>query len=233
MRLSLSSAAAPDEALAELLAACARRGLTALELVEGHGHGVSAGIDADRADAVCAAALDAGVEICGLHREGLDRGDLETAARLAAALEAPLVVPAGEVDRETLPEASAAFRAAGAHLLLAHGSDPAAVELLGRSLATLPDPETVGLAWEVRPERDDPALLGGGADGGRPAPALRAAPRGRSRGRGADRPGRGRADGAPGAGALRRSAGPHPQHPSVSLRLAGLAGSGGGMGVRE
>lgn len=161
MRLSLSSAAAPDAALADLFAACARRGLTALELVEGHAHGVSTGRDVTRAEAVRAAAREAGIGICALYRKGLERGDLETAARLAAALEAPLVIPAEEVDREILPEASVTFRTAGAHLLLAHGSEPAAVELLQRSFATLPDLGTVGLAWEVRPERDDPVLMGG------------------------------------------------------------------------
>lgn len=161
MRLSLSSATAPDAALADLFAACVRRGLTGLELVEGHGHGVSTDVEASRAEAVHAAAREVGIRICALYREGLERAELERTARMVAALGAPLVVAAAGVDRQILPEAFIAFRAAGAHLLLAHGSEPAAVELLRRFLATLPDTETVGLAWEVRPKRDDHELVGG------------------------------------------------------------------------
>jgi len=160
MRLSLSSAAAPDAALAELLAACARRGLAALELVEGHAHGVTAELDAARADAVHGAASDAGVAVCGLYREMLGAPELEPAARLAATLRAPVVVQADGVDPELLPAAAAAFTAAGAELLLAHGSDPDVVELINDSLAGLPESRPVGLAWEVRPESDDPALIG-------------------------------------------------------------------------
>lgn len=147
-------------ALAELLTACARRGLAALELVEGHAHGIAGGIGATGVEAVRAAAQDAGIAICALYRAGLNSADLEPTARVAAALEAPVVVPADAVDRESLSAAAIAFSAAGANLLLSHESDPAAVESLRRSIAILPDTRVVGLAWEVRPERDDPALLG-------------------------------------------------------------------------
>lgn len=44
MRLGLSSAAAPDAVLTGLLEACAIRGLDALELEEGHGHGLEPGL---------------------------------------------------------------------------------------------------------------------------------------------------------------------------------------------
>lgn len=44
MRLALSSAAAPDLALEELLDACVRRGLAALEPEAGHAHGIAPGL---------------------------------------------------------------------------------------------------------------------------------------------------------------------------------------------
>lgn len=161
MHLSLSSAAAPDAALSDLLTACTRRGLGALELVEGNAHGVGTGIDAARAKAILAAARHEGIRVCGLYLQEMDRGDLVPAARLAAALEAPVVIPTHGIDREILSEAAVVFGAAGAQLLLAHGSDPAAVEMLRRTLETLSFPPALGLAWEIRPERDDPALVGG------------------------------------------------------------------------
>ena len=159
MRLSLSSAAAPDATLPELLAACARRGLAALELVEGHAHGIAIGIDAARARAVQTEARDAGVTICGLFLESVDSGDLDTAARLAATLQAPIVVPAPVVDAGLLSAANNAFSAAGAELLLAHGTDPGALKVLRRSLEALPEAQPIGLAWELRPDLDDAGLM--------------------------------------------------------------------------
>ena len=41
MRIALSSAAAPGASLPDLIDGCTRRGLFALHLVAGHGHGIS------------------------------------------------------------------------------------------------------------------------------------------------------------------------------------------------
>ena len=41
MRIALSSAAFPTASLAELIDGCQRRGLSALHLIAGHGHGIS------------------------------------------------------------------------------------------------------------------------------------------------------------------------------------------------
>lgn len=160
MRLSLSSAAAPDAALAELLAACARRGLAAVELAEPLGHGLDAATNADDLEALRAASRDAGVEVCGIFRRELHAEDLEPAAQLAAALGAPLVVTATGVPWGLLPDAARVFAAAGAELLLATRTDPDAVDLLRRSIGELPVPGAVGIAWEVMPESDDPSLVG-------------------------------------------------------------------------
>jgi hypothetical protein len=161
MQLSLSSAAAPEAALAELLAACARRGLAALELVEGHAHGLGPEWGTGDGEALRSATRGAGVALCALYVTSPGRHALGDAARVAAELAVPVVVPAPALVGDLLPRAVRRCADAGAALLLAHGSDPAQVEALLEQLAALPGGESVGLAWEVRPETDDPDGMAG------------------------------------------------------------------------
>ena len=93
MRLGLSSAAAPDASLEELLEICVRRGLSALELresdghgVTGHPHGMDGAVAQERARSV-------GVEITGLRSS--TGGDDLALARVAAAAGAPVLVAGG------------------------------------------------------------------------------------------------------------------------------------------
>jgi hypothetical protein len=66
MRLGLSSAAAPDAGLDELLAACTLRGLSTLELRAGDAHGIAVAGDWSAAvSAGLAAAAEARVTIAG------------------------------------------------------------------------------------------------------------------------------------------------------------------------
>jgi hypothetical protein len=91
MRLGLSSAAAPDAGLADLAAACMRRGLVALELVEDHGHGISA-TDVERlADHRKAAIGIYPIEIVGYVTAATTVGHSALAA-LSMALDAPMVI---------------------------------------------------------------------------------------------------------------------------------------------
>ncbi|HET8657059.1 MAG TPA: hypothetical protein VFL93_16155 [Longimicrobiaceae bacterium] len=161
MQLSLSSAAAPEAALAELLAACARRGLAALELVEGHAHGVGSEPYPPLGEQVSRATRAAGVAVCALYAAAPGRHGLTAVARVAAELSVPIVVPVAALAGDRLPEALRLCSEAGAALLLAHGSDPARVGTLLEELASLPGGEGVGLAWEVRPETDDPDGMAG------------------------------------------------------------------------
>lgn len=161
MRLSLSSAAAPDAALADLFAACARRGFAALELVEGHAHGVSIGTSAEEAEAALAAARGAGLEVAAFRRETLDREELETAAALAASLDTVLVVDGDGLDPDLLPAATKVFHEAGTRLFISRGSEPATVELHLRSIESLTHREALGLAWEIHPEHDAPESIDG------------------------------------------------------------------------
>ncbi|MGH7506725.1 MAG: hypothetical protein ACRELX_13785, partial [Longimicrobiales bacterium] len=74
-RLGLSSAAAPDASLDELISACARRGLAALELREGDAHGIETDDGASSSSAAAAErAAAAGVTIVGYRstRPGRD-----------------------------------------------------------------------------------------------------------------------------------------------------------------
>ncbi|HEU0077096.1 MAG TPA: hypothetical protein VFQ76_05560, partial [Longimicrobiaceae bacterium] len=82
MRLGLSSSAAPELALAELAAACGRRGLAALELVSGDAHGVSPGSPVGT--------LPEDVEVVAFRASGSREVRSAAAARLSAELGAPV-----------------------------------------------------------------------------------------------------------------------------------------------
>lgn len=89
MRLALCSSAAPEASLAGLVQACGRRGLDALELREGDGHGVNPDHEAITG-AVGGGRAAAGVEIVG-YRSLLAGHDLWL-ARLSEALDAPVLL---------------------------------------------------------------------------------------------------------------------------------------------
>ncbi|NIP78159.1 MAG: hypothetical protein GWM90_02720 [Gemmatimonadetes bacterium] len=160
MRLGLSSAAAPDAPLSELLAACARRGLATLELEEGHGHGLEPGLRSLAAPRDAAARIEAaGVSLAGFRvargstarlpgsaagATEEDAADAATWARFARALGAPALVPLhGPVDRR----AALALRRAGVPVLGILPPDPFA----DPALASLVDPGSEGLplAWDA------------------------------------------------------------------------------------
>lgn len=90
MRLGLSSAAAPDATLDELLSACVRRGLSSLELRAGDAHGV--GVTVSPAD-TRARATAAGVVLAGLR--STDEADEVHLARVAAAADTFVVLDGG------------------------------------------------------------------------------------------------------------------------------------------
>lgn len=140
MRLGLSSAAAPEASLDELLAACLRRGLVALELREEDGHGVSgapggiAGAEAQRR------ARTSGVEITGFRsRTG---GEDLALARVAAGAGAPVLV-AGSCCLPSRAERGAGLASVGAEIAVTIEGDVKEEEL-ERALAC-----ECQLAWDV------------------------------------------------------------------------------------
>jgi hypothetical protein len=157
MRLGLSSEAAPDASIGEIAAACVRRGLGAVELVEGHAHGVSVRSN-DAAIAAAARTLgDAGIEDRVFRPAPHASPDWEPLAALAARLGAGVLVPAAwAAESGRMDAAAAAFGRSGGRLLIAHPSDPAEAAA-ARMLADRCTPGLASLAWDADP--DGPPLV--------------------------------------------------------------------------
>jgi sugar phosphate isomerase/epimerase len=154
MRLSLSSAAAPDASFHELLEVCARRGLTGLELEVGHGHGldVSPGW-ADRATVARDAAAATGIRIAGLRLSPADlEADPGDLAALSLSLGAPLLVPAAAVESAPRGITSGLVR-----VILPSG--PAAIEAFDRLDRGVRPAARLALALDVDPTIGDGATF--------------------------------------------------------------------------
>lgn len=151
MRLTLSTAAARELTIPELLEACRLRGLAGLELVAGDAHGIRPGLAARDVAATRAAVEAAGVAIAAYRGRSFHEVMGEDAARLSAALSAPVVVPAGDVgDAGAIASVAASYARAGGTLLLEHPSDAEQAGML-RDVAEIVGRDTIGLAWEVDP----------------------------------------------------------------------------------
>ena len=140
MRLGLSSAVAPEASLDELLAACRRRGLVALELREEDGHGVGGAPGAIRGADAQKRAGAAGVEITGFRsRTG---GEDLALARVAAGAGAPVLV-AGSCCVSSRAERGAGLASVGAEIVVTLQAD-VPVDELERALSC-----ECQLAWDV------------------------------------------------------------------------------------
>ena len=160
MITTLSSNAAGEAKLAELLAACSRRGLAGVELVEGDAHGLVPAMESHCLDAVDTALETTRVQIVALRVAAASDPDLIAAyAALAARYGSALVVPGEGVDAEAANRLGAIARAAGARLLFSHDSDVSAAAALRECIEVADAAEHLGLAWEVRPADDDPEAL--------------------------------------------------------------------------
>jgi hypothetical protein len=155
MRLGLSSEAAPGLALAELAAAGARRGLACLELVSGDGHGVAPFVEAHAIRSLAGVASAGGLEVVAFRAAGGREAGSAAAARLSAALGAPVAAPRGAVAPDEVGALARLYADEGGSLLLTHGSDPDEALALRRATDGAPA-GSVGLAWEVRPGAEDP-----------------------------------------------------------------------------
>lgn len=140
MRLGLSSAAAPDASLDELLAACLRRGLVALELREEDGHGVSGGPEGMGGAEAQGCARSAGVEITGFRSKA--GGEDLALARVAAGAGAPVLV-AGSCCLPSRAERAAGLASVGAEIAVTLHGDGLEEEL-ERALVC-----ECQLAWDV------------------------------------------------------------------------------------
>lgn len=169
MKLALSSAAAPDLALADLVGACERRGLGALELVATHAHGLHPTLPAAEALRLAAAARERGVDLVAYRDEDGQRAHGVDAARFAAALGIVVVVPLGALAPATALIAAGHYADAGATLLLAVDGRPETVEPALRLVRAAPA-GALGIAWDAAP---GPALVQARETLERIGPALR------------------------------------------------------------
>ncbi|HEY0672955.1 MAG TPA: hypothetical protein VGD27_11835 [Longimicrobiales bacterium] len=139
MIIALSSAAAPNASLPELVEGCARRGLSALHLIAGHQHGVGPEMtDAALDDAV---ALTRAADVQVVAYEIDDAAQSQAAARICQRFGAMLVPGSVVLDaaRENVAEAAAAFFARNAdipHITL-RGGGPEAAQFEGRGIGGL------------------------------------------------------------------------------------------------
>ncbi len=155
MRLALSSAAAPTLPAQGLFAACARRGIAGVELVQGHAHGVGLGSSDTEIRRTLDAAAAAGVRVVAFRTTGDAAAASVEAARLSRRLGAPIVAPPGSRARagEQLRDIVARYGAEGGQILLAHTG--AAEELRALHAVVQAHAEFAGLAWDLTPERPD------------------------------------------------------------------------------
>ncbi|HEY8485217.1 MAG TPA: hypothetical protein VIL13_11430 [Longimicrobiales bacterium] len=158
MRLALSTAAAPDLGLAELIDACVRRGLAGLELVSGDAHGVGPECPVEELAEARRAAEAAGIAIAAFRAADRAEACSRAAARLSAVCRAPVILPrdTAGIPEDELVAAARVFAEEGGVLLVAHGTDAEAVAALRRAIEQAPA-GSLGLAWDVDP--GDPGLV--------------------------------------------------------------------------
>jgi sugar phosphate isomerase/epimerase len=154
MKLGLSSAAARDLSLRELLQVCERRGLAGVELVAGDEHGLRAGSPAAALVEAASTAASLGTRILGYAaatgREALS----QDAACLSALLDAPVLAAADTFGPEEVRRAAELYGAAGGRLVLVYRSDPDAIEA-ARAVIECGGSASLSLGWSVRPGVDD------------------------------------------------------------------------------
>ncbi|HSJ05946.1 MAG TPA: hypothetical protein VK936_04540 [Longimicrobiales bacterium] len=159
MRLGLSTEAAPDVSLDELAAACVRRGIAAVEVVEGHGHGLSVRSTDAAIDAAARTLSEAGLAERVFRPALVAVPEWEPVAALSARLGARVLIPlAWAAVSGRMDAAAAAFDRAGGRLLIAHPSDPAhatAARLLVERCA----PDLAALSWDADPDGAPLTLL--------------------------------------------------------------------------
>jgi hypothetical protein len=151
VRLTLSSSAAPESTLGDLLETCQRRGFAGLELDVPSGQSGTEGA----VESVRRRAEGAGVRITALRMD-LAGATEETSLGAALSLGAPVVVPlVAEVEARALAER---YAAAGARLAFIVRTNPDAARIV-RRIADAVGPDSIGLGWDIRPERDESSAI--------------------------------------------------------------------------
>lgn len=142
MRLGLSSAVAPEASLDELLVACGRRGLEALELRAGDWHGVDRADDPLGAAVQLERAIECGVAISAYLAD--ESGHDLRLARLSEALRAPVLMSAAGQPDVALRRAADLAAVGGRSGILLSGTE--SNDSLERILAA-----DVDIGWQADP----------------------------------------------------------------------------------
>lgn len=143
MRLGLCSSAAPDATLAELVEACRRRGLAALELRQGDAHGLHPGGMLDEVRSVAPVA-GVGPSLTG-YRPTLEADD-EWLGRLSEVLQLSILLEGPADPRQRIARAGGIAEAGGRVVMVVHGER-------GLEDADHFAGADFDLAWDVDPER--------------------------------------------------------------------------------
>ena len=136
MILALSSDALPTASLEELIAACIRRGLSALHLVADHAHGLERASDAELAEAV-SALRSSGIRLASFGVGHPRAVDADAVLRVCRACEAAFVVPAdwptGAAGRRFAEAKIAILQSVDVNAAAGNVADAAAAACLQRS----------------------------------------------------------------------------------------------------
>lgn len=138
MIIALSSAAAPSASLGELAEAAARRGLSAVHLLDGHGHGLSHASSEAEVDEALAIAGAVQVEIAGFETSAGDRdGVAHLCRRLGARHIARSVVL--DASRENVSDALTALLTLHPDLdyITLRGGGPEGAQFEGRGIGAM------------------------------------------------------------------------------------------------
>jgi hypothetical protein len=152
MLLGISTEAAPGFSLDELVRSCRHRGLQALELVEGHAHGISLGAAPEQAGSARQVLADAGVRHVAFRPAAAGAALTGAAAELSRHLDAVILVGATTVlgDEAAFLDAARRCAAAGGRLAVMHGTDATQAGRC-RALVEQVPAGSAALGWHVDP----------------------------------------------------------------------------------
>lgn len=150
MKLGISSAAAPDDSLVDLVEACRRRGLSTLELKVGDAHGIHH-TDADRARDAIRRTTVQGVTIAAVASDGSAPSEWLEAIRTAAIIRVPAVLAADTMKSGEMKVLAGHATDLDVRLLFLHRGSADQVKALADALRTIPA-GSAGLAWEIDPD---------------------------------------------------------------------------------
>lgn len=145
MRLGLCSSAAPDATLTELFEVAARRGLSALELRDKDGHGLTPETEAIIGAVAAGRAVADNVEITA-YRSTEDGHDLWL-ARLSEALDAPILLDAPAVVHARLNRAFGILEVGGRVAVVIRGDEYLADAVQAEEAG-------VDVAWDASPSQE-------------------------------------------------------------------------------